>query len=158
MPIKRGRPKGFAFKTQEKVFLCLKSHVEGLNLKTILQRTRLNKKTAIKALKEFVERGFAEKRKAGRYCIYKITKRGDQYYYRLRTHELARRTKVFNFDRLFGKRARKLKLHTKKRFPEVEERLLQRFDEAVKNFDLTLRKIISEIAEEDKKKRIIELD
>jgi len=160
---KRGRPKGLAYKTQTRIISILMDYPSGLNLKTLVVKTGFNKKTVISALKKLCDPklGIIDKRKVGRYSVYKIVKpNGIQYFHKLRMERLVKETEGarIDFDILFEKRARKLRLHTKKRFPEVSERLLERYDEATKNFKQTLLKIISEIAEEDKKKRTIELD
>jgi DNA-binding MarR family transcriptional regulator len=157
MSSKRGRPKGLAFKTQENILLCLDVEENGLNLKTIVRRTQLNKKTVIKTLKKFIGRGFIKKRKVGRYSIYTIVRpKGSQYCYKLRLGRTLKQTKPFRFDRLIEKRARKFNI----KFAEIGERLLRDYpDEIVsgKNFDLTLRGVISEIIEERKRKREIDL-
>ncbi len=93
-----------------------------------------------------------------RYSIHKIKPEGRKYYHDLRLKKTLKDTKPFTFDRLFEKRARRYNV----KFKEVGKRLLaepyasQIFNG--ENLDLILRRVITEIVEERKRQRVIDLD
>lgn len=154
--MKRGRPKGASFGVQISILSILMDYEEGLNLKTLIQRIKFDRKTVINALKELCEKKVIKKTKVGRYSIHKVVDR--KYYGKLRLNRALKETKPFKFGKCFEEILEKENI----RFREVGDRLLKEpyVDQVInrENFDLILRRIIAEIKEERKQKRVIEID
>lgn len=152
----RGRPKG-SKGSQIKILAILQVYVNGLNLKTLVEKTKMDRKTVINAVKELVKCKAIEKTKIGRMTIHKITSEGWRYYSNLRLERTLKETKPFKFDRLLEERARKANI----KFSQVGKRLLEEpYASQIfngQNFDLILRRVISELIEDKRRKRIIEL-
>ena len=153
---KVGRPEGASFKSKTSVLTVLMDFENGLILKEILERLSFfDRRTVINTLKELCEKDkVVEKRKKGKYRIYRVVDRS--YYSKLRLKRSLKETKPL-IDRKLEEvfRGSGIKLE------EVLQRLLkEQYAERIRAgeyFDLILRKVRAEIVEERKEKSRIDL-